>query len=96
MALVVDLVSFFCFFYCSWILLCLATMSLCKRVAYETLNEYGTDIAYQIRFDTTKASSMCYEYCMFSLSFFVFELCHTNWGARHFGLFSEFFLIPFL
>ena len=32
-------------------------MSLCRRVAVETLNEYGTQIAYQIRFDTSKSSS---------------------------------------
>ncbi|XP_064483577.1 probable ATP-dependent RNA helicase DHX34 isoform X2 [Ornithodoros turicata] len=29
----------------------IAAISLCKRVAFETLNEYGTHIGYQIRFE---------------------------------------------
>lgn len=29
-------------------------MSLAKRVSYETLNEYGTEIAYQVRFEGSK------------------------------------------
>lgn len=29
----------------------IAAVSLCKRVAFETLNEYGTHIGYQIRFE---------------------------------------------
>lgn len=29
-------------------------MSLCRRVAYETLNEYGSQVAYQIRFETSR------------------------------------------
>lgn len=32
----------------------IAAMSLCKRVAFETLNEYGSRIAYQIRFESSK------------------------------------------
>lgn len=32
----------------------LACISLCKRVAFETLNEYGSSIGYQIRFDRSK------------------------------------------
>ena len=34
----------------------IACISLCKRVAYETLNEYGSEIGYQIRFDKSKTS----------------------------------------
>jgi HrpA-like RNA helicase len=34
----------------------LATMALAKRVAFETLNEYGSQIAYQIRFESSKAA----------------------------------------
>ncbi|KAH3745620.1 ATP-dependent RNA helicase [Pelomyxa schiedti] len=33
----------------------IACMALCRRVAVETLNEFGTSIAYQVRFDTSKA-----------------------------------------
>ena len=29
-------------------------MALCRRVAYETMNMYGSQVAYQIRFDTTR------------------------------------------
>ncbi|CAN8025715.1 unnamed protein product [Ixodes persulcatus] len=29
----------------------IAAIALCKRVAFETLNEYGTHIGYQIRFE---------------------------------------------
>ncbi|XP_013779441.2 probable ATP-dependent RNA helicase DHX34 [Limulus polyphemus] len=32
----------------------IACISLCKRVAYETLNEYGSEVAYQIRFEKSK------------------------------------------
>ncbi|XP_006815471.1 putative ATP-dependent RNA helicase DHX34 [Saccoglossus kowalevskii] len=32
----------------------IACISLAKRVAHETLNEYGSEVAYQIRFETTK------------------------------------------
>ncbi|XP_063238775.1 probable ATP-dependent RNA helicase DHX34 [Bacillus rossius redtenbacheri] len=32
----------------------IACISLCKRVAYETLNEYGTDVGFQIRFEKSK------------------------------------------
>ncbi|CAB4041529.1 probable ATP-dependent RNA helicase DHX34, partial [Paramuricea clavata] len=32
----------------------IACISLAKRVSYETLNEYGSDVAYQIRFETSK------------------------------------------
>ncbi|XP_066993061.2 probable ATP-dependent RNA helicase DHX34 isoform X2 [Anabrus simplex] len=32
----------------------IACISLSKRVAYETLNEYGTDVGYQIRFEKNK------------------------------------------
>lgn len=31
-------------------------MALARRVAYETLNEHGSEIAYKIRFDTTRES----------------------------------------
>lgn len=34
----------------------IACIALCKRVAYETLNEYGSEIGYQIRFDKSKTS----------------------------------------
>eukprot|EP00002_Diphylleia_rotans_P039568 TRINITY_DN9202_c0_g1_i1.p1 TRINITY_DN9202_c0_g1~~TRINITY_DN9202_c0_g1_i1.p1 ORF type:complete len:990 (-),score=168.40 TRINITY_DN9202_c0_g1_i1:108-3077(-) len=33
----------------------IATMSLCRRVAVESLNAYGSQVAYQIRFDTTQS-----------------------------------------
>eukprot|EP01041_Mallomonas_annulata_P000663 gene663-1281_t len=33
----------------------ISCMSLCRRVSYETLNEYGDDIAYQIRFDSSRS-----------------------------------------
>ncbi|XP_076036389.1 putative ATP-dependent RNA helicase DHX34 [Oratosquilla oratoria] len=32
----------------------IACISLCKRVAYETLNEYGSEVGYQIRFEKSK------------------------------------------
>ena len=32
----------------------IAAMSLCRRVAFETNNEYGSQVAYQIRFESTK------------------------------------------
>ncbi|VDN00699.1 unnamed protein product [Thelazia callipaeda] len=34
----------------------IAAIALAKRVAYETLNEYGSKIAYQIRFEKTRTS----------------------------------------
>lgn len=34
----------------------IACISLCKRVAYETLNEHGSEVGYQIRFDKSKTS----------------------------------------
>ena len=33
----------------------IATMSLAKRVAFETLNESSSQVAYQIRFESTRA-----------------------------------------
>ncbi|XP_063433122.1 probable ATP-dependent RNA helicase DHX34 isoform X3 [Mytilus trossulus] len=35
----------------------IACISLSKRVGYETLNEYGSDVAYQVRFEKTKTRS---------------------------------------
>ncbi|KAB7501327.1 putative ATP-dependent RNA helicase DHX34 [Armadillidium nasatum] len=32
----------------------IACISLCKRVSFETLNEYGTSVGFQIRFEKTK------------------------------------------
>lgn len=32
----------------------IACISLSKRVAYETLNEYGSEVGYQIRFERQK------------------------------------------
>lgn len=32
----------------------ISAMSLCRRVAFETLNEYGSEVAYQIRFETSR------------------------------------------
>jgi len=32
----------------------IACVSLCKRVAFETLNEYGSEVGYQIRFEKSK------------------------------------------
>lgn len=32
----------------------ISAMSLCRRVAYETFNEHGSEIAYQIRLRTTR------------------------------------------
>jgi hypothetical protein len=32
----------------------IACISLCKRVAFETLNEYGSQVGYQIRFEKNK------------------------------------------
>ncbi|KAI9025180.1 P-loop containing nucleoside triphosphate hydrolase protein [Phycomyces nitens] len=34
----------------------IACSALAKRVSYETLNEYGSEIAYQVRFEGTKTS----------------------------------------
>lgn len=34
----------------------IAAIALARRVAYETLNEYGSKIAYQIRFEKTRTS----------------------------------------
>ncbi|KAI8384738.1 P-loop containing nucleoside triphosphate hydrolase protein [Radiomyces spectabilis] len=34
----------------------IACSSLAKRVSYETLNEYGSEIAYQVRFEGTKTN----------------------------------------
>ena len=34
----------------------IACISLSKRVAYETLNEYGSEVAYQIRFEKTRTA----------------------------------------
>jgi ATP-dependent RNA helicase DHX34 len=31
-------------------------MALCRRVAFETLNLYGAQVAYQIRFDSTRTA----------------------------------------
>lgn len=46
-------------FFIIWISACtqprrIACISLCKRVAYETLNEYGSAVGYQIRFEKSK------------------------------------------
>ncbi|XP_060571590.1 probable ATP-dependent RNA helicase DHX34, partial [Ruditapes philippinarum] len=35
----------------------IACVSLSKRVGYETLNEYGSDVAFQVRFEKTKTSN---------------------------------------
>ncbi|XP_076818876.1 putative ATP-dependent RNA helicase DHX34 [Clavelina lepadiformis] len=35
----------------------IAAISLSKRVAYETLNQYGSEVAYQIRFEGTKTKA---------------------------------------
>ncbi len=32
----------------------IACISLAKRVSYETLNEYGSEVAYQVRFEKTR------------------------------------------
>ena len=34
----------------------IACISLAKRVSYETLNEYGSQVAFQVRFEKTKTS----------------------------------------
>ncbi|CAO3633213.1 unnamed protein product [Cunninghamella echinulata] len=34
----------------------IACSSLAKRVSYETMNEYGSEIAYQVRFEATKTN----------------------------------------
>ncbi|KFM63256.1 putative ATP-dependent RNA helicase DHX34, partial [Stegodyphus mimosarum] len=34
----------------------IACISLCKRVAYETLNEFGSEVGYQIRFEKSKTA----------------------------------------
>ena len=40
----------------------IACISLSKRVAYETLNEFGSQVGYQIRFEKskTKATRICF------------------------------------
>lgn len=40
----------------------IACVSLSKRVAYETLNDYGSQVGYQIRFEKTKtqATRICF------------------------------------
>lgn len=48
-----------CNYLCIFILACtqprrIACVSLSKRVAYETLNEYGSQVGYQIRFEKRK------------------------------------------
>ncbi|KAL3866336.1 hypothetical protein ACJMK2_043642 [Sinanodonta woodiana] len=35
----------------------IACISLSKRVGYETLNEYGSEVAYQVRFERTRTKS---------------------------------------
>uniref|UniRef100_A0A2C9JVF9 RNA helicase n=1 Tax=Biomphalaria glabrata TaxID=6526 RepID=A0A2C9JVF9_BIOGL len=35
----------------------IACISLAKRVGYETLNEYGSEVAYQVRFEKSKTQS---------------------------------------
>jgi HrpA-like RNA helicase len=35
----------------------LSAMALCRRVAFETMNAYGSQVAYQIRFDSTRTAS---------------------------------------
>ncbi|XP_066278325.1 probable ATP-dependent RNA helicase DHX34 [Branchiostoma lanceolatum] len=35
----------------------IACISLAKRVGYETLNEYGSEVAYQVRFEGSKTAS---------------------------------------
>jgi hypothetical protein len=35
----------------------LSAMALCRRVAFETMNAYGSQVAYQIRFDSTRTGS---------------------------------------
>ncbi len=35
----------------------IACISLSKRVAYETLNEFGTQVGYQIRFEKSKTQA---------------------------------------
>jgi HrpA-like RNA helicase len=35
----------------------IACISLCHRVAYETLNEYGSDVGFQIRFEKSKTKA---------------------------------------
>ena len=35
----------------------IACISLAKRVAYETLNEYGSQVAYQVRFEKSKTAA---------------------------------------
>ena len=35
----------------------IACISLAKRVGYETLHEYGSQVGYQIRFETTKTQA---------------------------------------
>eukprot|EP00873_Tetraselmis_striata_P028313 jgi/Tetstr1/448577/TSEL_035826.t1 len=34
----------------------ISAMSLCRRVSYETLNEHGDEVAYQIRFDSSRGA----------------------------------------
>lgn len=35
----------------------IATMALARRVAQETLTEFGSQVAFQIRFETTKSKA---------------------------------------
>ena len=35
----------------------IACISLAKRVGYETLNEYGSEVAYQVRFEGSKTDA---------------------------------------
>jgi hypothetical protein len=35
----------------------LSAMALCRRVAFETMNAYGSQVAYSIRFDSTRTAS---------------------------------------
>ena len=35
----------------------IACISLSKRVSYETLNEYGSQVAFQVRFEKTKTAA---------------------------------------
>jgi len=35
----------------------ISAIALCRRVAYETLNEHGDEVAYQVRFDSSRGRS---------------------------------------
>ena len=61
----------------------IAAISLAKRVGYETLNMYGSHVAYKIRFDgnATKATRILFlteginlEFCFLILSIFFSEV----------------------